>query len=309
MTRTARHKRQASGSTRDGPSRDDSGAGGPKAQNQTQVHYIHHPSFTLPGVAKRLWGPQRERIEIAAYSLQPEVGEHDGASPPPPTTLTREQDRTLFLRYNFAKYQLRKLSEKRATPRRARQMALWRSRATRVREKIIHANLPLVPAMAKRKLVEGVEYADKVSEGYMAILRCVEHFDVSRGFKFSTYACRAILAALYRLAAQGGSYRKHVPVYFDPEYEQDDHAERRCQKERTDAVESVREVIRSNGAELNEAQAEVIQRRFPLSADSSREPRWKIGRKLGVSTERVRQIEMTALGKLGKALDGLLLTA
>jgi len=271
------------------------------------IHYIDHPSFSLPQTRQTLWGPRRDEIDVRPYRLLPEVVQGCADQRHPRTSLTREQERTLFLRYNFAKYRLNELVRKRSSRRRVRAEALWRRRAIHVREKIVHANLPLVPAMVKRKRVEGVEFADKVSEGYMAVLRCVERFDVSRGYKFSTYACRAILAALARLGTKAQTYRRYVPIYFEPAYEQDDYTERRGEEERADAVECVRHVLRNNDAGLNEAQEEVIRKRYPMGTLVRPQPLWKIGRTLGVSTERARQIEKKALSKLGEALDEVLM--
>ena len=69
--------------------------------------------------------------------------------------------------------------------------------------------MPLVLAMVRRIRMPMVEFVDLISEGNKALLRSVEKFDVSRGFKFSTYACRAILKGFSRLATKTGSYRQH----------------------------------------------------------------------------------------------------
>lgn len=273
---------------------------------QEDVHYIHHPSFSLPATGRRLWGPEREEIHVEPYSLLPEVGEAGHAKRTVRTALSRKQERTLFLRYNYAKYRVSQLVARRRSPKRRKELALWRGRARAVREKIIHANLPLVPAMAERKRVEGVELAEKTSEGYMAILRSVEHFDVSRGFKFSTYACRAILAALYRLGSKAQAYRKHVAYQFEPDFEKDDYSKRRQAKQRADVIQSVRVVLARNDAELNEVQEHVVRKRYPVGGKDRPRPLWKIGRELGVSTERVRQIEKQSLRKLAGALDEVL---
>lgn len=280
--------------------------GGDFADDTGEIHYVHHPSFTLPATARALWGEDREQINVPPYSLLTEVEPEGAAKVRPRRSLSREQERTLFLRYNYAKYRLKALLDKRSTAKRRERAALWAGRARDVREKLIHANLPLVPAMAKRKRVDNVDFADKVSEGYLAVLRSVEYFDVSRGFKFSTYACRAILASLYRLGSKAQSYRKHVPVNFEPAFEQDDYDERRHEAQRCDAIESMREVLQANGAELSEVEARVIRQRFPLAPRSKRRPLWTLGRELGLSTERVRQIEKASLAKLGDALEDVL---
>jgi len=272
------------------------------------VQFVYHPSFSLPQAARRLWGPDRERIRVAPYSLMPQVDAEAEAVSAKRTNLSRDQEKLLFLRYNYAKYRLSKLVGGAGSPRQHKQAEKWRKRARATREKIVHANLPLVPAMAKRKRVEGVDFADKVAEGYLAVLRSIEYFDASRGFKFSTYACRAILAALYRLGSKAQTYRKHVPVQYDPSMEKDDYGDRRHAKERDDAMDSVRQVLQRNTAELSDVQQQVIHHRFPIGSERGPEPLWKVGRQLGVSTERARQIEKASLRKLGAALDAVLLT-
>ncbi|MFW6154768.1 MAG: sigma-70 family RNA polymerase sigma factor [Planctomycetota bacterium] len=266
------------------------------------MRYVDHPCFARRETAERLWGADAEVIDVAPYSLLPEVADGEEVATKR-TSLSREQERTLFLRYNYAKYRLDQLTRRKRTASVRREDALWRERARAVREKIIHANLPLVPAVAKRKRVEGVDLADKISEGYLAVVRSVEYFDVSRGFKFSTYACRAILAALFRLGSKAQTYRKHVPAQYDMSFEPDDGGRQREQDERKDVRESVQRVLKINGADLNDVQQEVIRRRFPLDDDAKPQPRWKIGRHLGVSTEQVRRIEKSSLSRLGQELD------
>lgn len=266
------------------------------AAHSPDVRYVHHPDFEAPKAAARFWGADRERIEVPPYLLPDEVDQVRSAAHRAGVSLSRRQEETLFLRYNYAKYRLNQL-----TPD-SKQRDLWRRRAEAVREKLVHANLALVPAMAMRKPIEGVEFADKISEGYMAVLRCVECFDISRGYKFSTYACRGILSALYRLASKARTYRKYVPAQFQPSHERDDRVERRARSQQEDAVDRVRQVLRRNDADLDPAQRKVILKRYGLKDDRQAAPLWKIGRELGVSTERARQIEKRALDKLGRAL-------
>ena len=73
--------------------------------------------------------------------------------------------------------------------------------------------------MAKRTRMGDVDFGELVSEGNMALLRAVEKFDIGRGFKFSTYACRAILKAFSRIAMKTNRYRQAFPTEFDPTME------------------------------------------------------------------------------------------
>ena len=53
----------------------------------------------------------------------------------------------------------------------------------------------------------------------MALLRAVDKFDAGRGYKFSTYACRAILKAFSRQGMKLSKYRQRFPTDFDPKLE------------------------------------------------------------------------------------------
>jgi RNA polymerase sigma factor FliA len=69
-----------------------------------------------------------------------------------------------------------------------------------VRGQIIEAYLPLVrqiATMVLKKLRSGVELDDLISDGTFGLMRAVENFDLSRGFKFETYATPVIRGAIY----------------------------------------------------------------------------------------------------------------
>jgi RNA polymerase sigma factor FliA len=68
------------------------------------------------------------------------------------------------------------------------------------REEIIEHYLPFVrqiAALVMRKLCSGIELDDLVSDGIFGLMRAVENFDLSRGFKFETYATPVIRGAIY----------------------------------------------------------------------------------------------------------------
>src|SRR5690606_16387077 len=100
-----------------------------------------------------------------------------------------------------------------------RALATWAGRAAAARGRIVESNLPLVLAMARRAAPAGIDYSDLISEGNFALLRSVDKFDCSRGFKFSTYACRAILKSFSRVMMRNSRYRSRFPVEFDPSLE------------------------------------------------------------------------------------------
>ncbi|HUS92794.1 MAG TPA: sigma-70 family RNA polymerase sigma factor [Phycisphaerae bacterium] len=274
-------------------------------EDAAAMHYVYHSSFSSARTEKELWGPDRPEIHVPLYRLEPEELSL-GTRSARPGPLSREQEKALFLRYNYAKYRMQKLLRHRpagASTDWYADYALWRRRAESIRESLVHANLPLVPAMARRMMNGEVELSELLSEGYMAVLRCIGKFDVSRGFKFSTYACRAILACFHRAWKKGQTRRLHTPMYFSPDMERSDYNEVRRNRQREHAIESVQWVLRENMAGLNETERKVLRQRFPLLATRRRKTLWQVGQSLGLSNERVRQIERRSLEKLRAAIE------
>jgi len=156
--------------------------------------------------------------------------------------------------------------------------------------------------MATRTKINTVEFGELVSEGNMALLRTVEKFDIARGFKFSTYACRAILKAFSRLASRTGTYRQHFPTEYDPEMERSDEIERRHVDQHELAVEDLQRVLEDNMASLTEVERTVIGARYAMGGYERVQTLQEVGRLVGLSKERVRQVQLDALAKLRVAL-------
>jgi RNA polymerase primary sigma factor len=153
------------------------------------------------------------------------------------------------MQYNYARWKLSKLCQaqrKRYSTRRAKEMLEWYRHSLNFRSALANANMALVVAMAKRTRINAVEFGELVSEGNMALLRAADKFDVRRGFKFSTYACRAILKSFNRLATKTGTYRQHFPTEFDPEMERSDEIDRRHKDQRELAIEDLQRVLALN---------------------------------------------------------------
>jgi RNA polymerase primary sigma factor len=214
----------------------------------------------------------------------------------------------MFLRFNFCKRRLTRLQrlikKSGLTRKRAEEVVEWHRRFEHFREYLVRTNLALVLAMAKRTRLGEIDFAEVVSEGNMALIRAVDKFNVERGFKFSTYACRAILKAFSRTALKSNRHKTRFPVEFEPDMERSDWQDRRRGAVEEDCIDELKAIVSRNLAELSDVEATVIRRRFnwEQEADSPLTLE-EVGQIIGVTKERVRQIQNKALAKIRTVLE------
>lgn len=283
-------------------------------------YFVDHPDFDTPSIERKLYGAPAKLVSKSATRFETppdEISDAVTAGERVPT-LTHAQEQHLFMRYNFARRKvaaiLHRFADKRLTATALRNLLAWGHRALAARAVVVRLNMPLVLAMAKRTKLTYIDFNEMVSEGNMALLRSVEKFDSSRGFKFSTYSCRAILKSFSRVAMRASRYRGTFPTEFDPAMERSDYLDTRRVSVESDCVAELKDIFVKNLAGLSSVETTVIRERFALGvrvdpADAKAKTLEQVGQIIGVTKERVRQIQNNALKKMRLTLEERYLAA
>ena len=222
--------------------------------------------------------------------------------------LNRERELELFRRYNYLKFlacQRRTgMKPSTASGTRLSQIEGYLAQVQQIQRTLIEANLRLVVGIARKHTTSGANLLDLIGEGNIALMRAVEKFDYARGFRFATFAswiitkdfARKIPAQQRRLGKATTTALERIQHDLEAEEGVDFAAMER-------AHHSLTQVIEDN---LTERERYIIMNRFGLVGSPIRKETKtlkQIGEDLGLTKERIRQLELIALQKLRHSLS------
>lgn len=269
------------------------------------LDYIDNPRFSRKGAENAIMGPMPDH-EVGRKARRPAGLPPYLASLYEIPLLTREQEQHLFRQYNYLKYKASKLRDQldyeRPKSSLMDEIEALHEKIVDLKNQIARCNLRLVVSIAKRHVKPDQNFFELVSDGNLSLLRAVEKFDFARGNKFSTYASWAIMKNFARTIPgeyrQRDRFRTSYDELFDLTQEQRSNPmiEESLQQDRVSKIERVL-------SRLDERERQIIVGRFGL--DHSKEPQTlkEVGEELGVTKERIRQIEARALSKLRQAVQ------
>lgn len=261
-----------------------------------KVSYVPHPSFLR-------WN-EVEEVDLPFIPTY-DFSESWDKSKNPHIVLTPEEEKYSFLLYNYLRYRLKSYSHlTRLTSKQEDTVEQLWHRMQKMENDLVNANTGLVVDIVKkvsRRHKEGKATLERFEElinfGMYQLFRLIRRFDVSKGFKFSTYASRGIFTRIkseeqiqfLRQARfrkfenprdKDGGFRSQISTIED-------------RVENTEICQRVLGVIESKILDIREKK--IIMSRF---FGDEKKTLKDIGRSLGVTQERTRQLQTQALGKL-----------
>jgi len=269
-----------------------------------KIEAMPHESFDDPKLAEEILAPLPKPADgKATRKIKPPEGVPPYlASLYDVPLLAREQEAHLFRKMNYLKYRALKLRDgldpMKATTAVLDEIDRLMEEALAVKNQIIRANLRLVVSIAKKHVGRADNFFELVSDGNMSLIRAVEKFDYARGNKFSTYASWAIMKNFIRSIPIENHRRDRFVTGHDDLFEaaadnrSDEHEYENAQRRMRDAVKGML-------GKLDDRERRIIVSRFGLDG-ASEQTLESLGKELGVTKERVRQLEARAQGKLRK---------
>ncbi len=239
--------------------------------------YLRHESFSSPS-AYRMYDP-----DIIADPAPEGLG-----------YMPDEVTRDLAKRMHYSAHRLR-------VARTVAERTTWRAAYLSLRDSIVLGNRKLVFRAVRRRMAITNYAEDMVGDCQIVLIHAVAAFDPWLGVRFSTYAYTCLIRAIGRTSQRLTSNLLARTVPFDALH--DGEPGESYQPEPA-AIGRFRldEFLRDDHPLLSSREKAILTRRFSLGDDQGEQTLEKVGRSVGLSKERVRQVQESALGKLRVAL-------
>jgi RNA polymerase sigma factor (sigma-70 family) len=268
------------------------------------LEYIYHASFDDPSGEPVILARMPGLDEYETQRLQmriPKDAPPELASLYEVPLLNKEQEQHLFRKMNFLKHKASRLRAD-LKPEKARiqeleQIEDLQNQATAIKDQLISSNMRLVVAIAKKHAAQTDNFFELLSDGNMSLIRAVEKFDYSRGNKFSTYASWAIMKNFARSIPDEKRRRERYVTGHEDMFEIAPDT-RSDEQEVVSIVEQKKHQVNRLLEYLEPRERQIIRMRAGLDNYSEGMTLEEIGQQLGITKERVRQLNVRIMNKL-----------
>jgi len=265
---------------------------------------IPNPMFDDPAMEAEIMAPMpdQDEYETARRSMKvPKDVPPEQAPLHQWPLLSKPQEQHLFRQMNFLKHKAAQLRAQ-LDPRQARiqdieQIEELQRKVANVKEKLINSNLRLVWSITKKHCDQPDNFFERWSDGNMSLIRAVDKFDYARGNKFSTYASWAIMKNFARSIPDEKKHRERFQTGKEELF--DLATDRRGNElEALTRQNQIKGKVERLLDKLDPREKLIVQMRSGLNNYSEGMTLEEIGQQLGITKERVRQLNVRAMKNL-----------
>ncbi len=249
-----------------------------KSKN-TPPHSVFHPSFEEADARQK-------------YDPEAAINSADYAEKYMPDDVTRDFTK----RMHYAAYRWKKAKG-------IAEAAKWQAAYTRLRDDVVLGNRKLVFRAVRRRMAMSNRADDLIGDCQIVLIQAVAAFNPWLGIRFSTYAYTCLVRALARMSQKLSNdwLSKSASLDVLPEGEPGGKLDNELA---SNGFFRIDEYLRADHPLLNYREKVIISRRFCAQEGTDTLTLEQVGKELGLSKERVRQVQSSALNKLRSVLVG-----
>jgi RNA polymerase sigma factor (sigma-70 family) len=207
-----------------------------------------------------------------------------------PDEVTRDYGR----RMHYAAWRARRA-------RKERDRRAWMDAFYQLRDRIVLGNQKLVYKAVRYRKAWQIRSDDLIGEGYVVLINAVERYNPWLGVRFSTYAFTCLVRALVRLTRKRIGFEKRCQTQGSLTGENMPPGAVKADKDGGSPID-LDHFFQANHPLLSDREKLVLRLRFGLGEQEEALKLELIGERLGLSKERIRQVQVSALAKLREAV-------